>query len=110
MPIVPAVSIGAQDSQIFLTRGTSLARALGLRRLRVDILPVTIGVPFGLSTFVLPNLPLPTKIVTRVLEPIDVVKTFGEEPDIDEVDTHMRNLMQAALNDLADQRRFPILG
>jgi len=87
-----------------------LARALGLRRLRVDILPVTIGVPFGLSTFVLPNLPLPTKIVTRVLEPIDVVKTFGEEPDIDEVDTHMRNLMQAALNDLADQRRFPILG
>jgi hypothetical protein len=54
-----------------------------VRRLRVDILPVTIGVPFGLSTFVLPNLPLPTKIVTRVLEPADVVKTFGEEPDID---------------------------
>jgi hypothetical protein len=31
-----------------------------------------------------PNIPLPTKIVTQVLEPIDVVAKFGEHPDVDE--------------------------
>lgn len=31
-PIVPAVSIGGQESQLFSTRGTWLARRLGLSR------------------------------------------------------------------------------
>jgi 1-acyl-sn-glycerol-3-phosphate acyltransferase len=110
VPIVPTVSIGAQDSQLFLTRGTGLAKRLGLKRLRVDILPITIGFPFGLSTFVLPNLPLPTKIVTTVLAPINITEQFGPDPDIDEVDAHVRSVMQQALDELACQRRFPILG
>jgi hypothetical protein len=45
-----------------------------------------------------------------VLEPIDIAKQFGEEPDVDEVDEHVRSVMQEALDDLAAQRRFPILG
>ena len=110
VPIVPTVSIGAQDSQLFLTRGTGLAKRLGLKRLRVDILPITIGFPFGLSTFVLPNLPLPTKIVTAVLQPINIVEQFGAHPHVDEVDAHVRSVMQRALDELARQRRFPILG
>ena len=110
VPIVPTVSIGAQDSQLFLTRGKGLAKLLGLKRFRVDILPVTIGFPFGISMFVLPNLPLPTKIVTTVLEPIDVAEQFGEDPDIDAVDAHVRAVMQDALNALARKRRLPILG
>ena len=59
---------------------------LGLKRLRAEILPVSVGFPFGLSVFFPPNLPLPSKIVTRMLEPIDVVAEFGEDPDIDAVD------------------------
>src|SRR5262249_13205781 len=85
-PIVPAVSIGAQESQLFLTRGTWLAKRLGLQRLRSDILPVTFGFPFGLSVVLPPNFPLPTKIVTQVLEPIDVVGRFGAAPDVEVVD------------------------
>ncbi|MFZ0832452.1 MAG: lysophospholipid acyltransferase family protein [Mycobacterium sp.] len=111
VPIVPAVSIGAQESQLFLIRGDSIARRLGLKRLlRMEILPVSVGFPFGLSVIFPPNVPLPSKVVTRVLEPIDVVAQFGEDPDVDEVDSHVRELMQTALDQLADERRFPVLG
>ena len=44
-----------------------------------------------------PNLPLPAKIVMQVLPPIDIVAEFGEKPDIDEVDAHVRHVMQEAL-------------
>jgi 1-acyl-sn-glycerol-3-phosphate acyltransferase len=110
VPIVPAVSIGGQESQLFLTRGTWLAKRLGLKRFRSDILPISLGFPFGLSVIVPPNLPLPTKIVMQTLEAIDVVTQFGENPDVDEVDSHVRSMMQTALDALARERRFPILG
>ena len=109
-PIVPTVSIGAQESQLFLTRGNWLAKRLGLPRFRLDILPVSIGVPFGLSVIVPPNLPLPTKIVTEVLPPIDITARFGTDPDVGDVDAHIRDVMQTALDRLASQRRFPVLG
>ena len=54
--------------------------------------------------------PLPSKIVMQVLPPIDIVAEFGENPDIDEVDAHVRHVMQRALDQLADERRLPILG
>jgi 1-acyl-sn-glycerol-3-phosphate acyltransferase len=111
VPIVPAVSIGGQESQFFLSRGTWLAHALRLDKLmRTEILPISFGFPFGLSAVVPVNLPLPTKIVTQVLEPIDIVAEFGEDPDIDEVDAHVRAVMQRGLDKLAAKRRFPILG
>ena len=111
VPIVPTVSIGAQESQLFLARGDSLARRLGLKRLlRTEILPLSVGFPFGLSVFLPPNLPLPSKVVTAVLEPIDIVEQFGEGPDVDEVDAHVRSVMQTALDRLADERRVPVLG
>ena len=110
VPIVPTVSIGAQETQLFLTRGNWLARKLGITKARMDILPVSFGFPFGLSVIFPPNLPLPSKIVTEVLEPIDIVAQFGNDPDIDEVDTHVRSVMESALKRLAAQRRFPILG
>ena len=56
------------------------------------------------------NVPLPTKIVQQVLEPIDIVAEFGEDPDIDEVDAHVRRVMQIALDQLATERRLPVIG
>lgn len=110
VPIVPMVSIGGQETQWFLARGDSLARRLGLHRVRFKALPLTFGLPFGLTTVLPANIPLPSKIVMRVLEPIDVTEEFGADPDIDEVDAHVRSVMQSALDDLARKRRFPILG
>lgn len=109
VPIVPMVSIGAQETQLFLARGTALANRLGLPRLRAEIAPVSIGLPFGLTVTFPPNFPLPSKIVMDVLEPVDPA-AFGTNPDVDEVDEHVRRVMQRALNRLARRRRFPILG
>nr|WP_255605921.1 1-acyl-sn-glycerol-3-phosphate acyltransferase [Mycolicibacterium xanthum] len=110
VPIVPVVSIGGQETQLFLTRGKWLAKRLGLQRLtRAEEVAVTVGFPFGLSVGAF-NLPLPSKIVTQVLEPIDIAAEFGNNPDVAEVDVHVRKVMQAGLDDLAAQRRFPILG
>jgi 1-acyl-sn-glycerol-3-phosphate acyltransferase len=111
VPIVPVVSIGGQENQVYLSRGGWLARRLGLKKLiRSDILPITLGFPFGLSMLFPLNLPLPTKIVTKSLEPIDVVGQFGADADPAVVDAHVRSVMQAALDELASARRFPILG
>lgn len=111
VPIVPAVSIGGQETQLYLTRGTWLAERLGIKRLlRSAILPLSFGFPFGLSAVVPPNVPLPAKIVTQVLPPIDIAAQFGDDPDVDEVDEHVRSVMQRGLDELAAKRRFPILG
>lgn len=110
VPIVPAVSIGGQETQLFLGRGTRIAKRLGLPKIRTDILPLGIGFPFGLTSTIPANFPLPSKIVHEVLEPIHVVEQFGPNPDVDEVDAYVRQVMQSALDRLAKQRRFPVIG
>lgn len=111
VPIVPVVSIGGHEDQLHLTRGEWIGRRLGMNRfMRSDLFPISIGFPFGVTGAVPPNLPLPTKIVTQVLDPIDVEAEFGTDPDFTEVDGEIRRRMQEALDDLARQRRFPVLG
>jgi 1-acyl-sn-glycerol-3-phosphate acyltransferase len=111
VPIVPIVSIGGQETQFFLTRGTWLAKRVGLikRLTRSELVPVAVGFPFGVTLGGI-NLPLPSKIVTQVLPAIDITARFGEDPDVAEVDAFVRGVMQDALDRLASQRRFPVLG
>lgn len=111
VPIVPVVGIGGQETQLYLSRGEGLARLLRLDKLmRVKILPISVGFPFGLSAVLPVNVPLPTKIVMQVLDPIDLVAEFGDDPDVDEVDAHIRRVMQKALDKLAKERRLPVVG
>ncbi len=114
VPIIPVVSIGGQENHLYLSRGTELAKRLGriIPSARLNTLPISLGIPFGFSLGgVLPlNIPLPTKIVTQVLEPIDIVAEFGPDPDVAAVDSHVRSRMQQALSKLGGERRFPILG
>jgi 1-acyl-sn-glycerol-3-phosphate acyltransferase len=111
VPIVPVVSHGGQEDQIHLWRGERIAKLLRLDKLlRTAYAPVTIGFPFGLTFGFPPNLPLPTKIVTQVLEPIDIRAEFGDDPDVAAVDREIRNRMQRALDELARTRRFPVIG
>jgi 1-acyl-sn-glycerol-3-phosphate acyltransferase len=109
VPIVPIVSIGGQETQFFLTRGDWLAKKLGLKIMRSQLIPISVGFPFGMMLGGM-NLPLPSKIVTQVLPPIHIAKKFGKNPDVAEVDAHVRAVMQTALDGLAKQRRFPVLG
>jgi len=110
VPIVPIVSIGGQEGQLYLSRGNWLARRLGIdKKMRTDILPISLGFPLGLTLIPL-NLPVPTKVVTQVLEPIDITARFGADPDVAEVDAYVRAVMQEALTTLSAERRFPVIG
>jgi hypothetical protein len=44
------------------------------------------------------------------LEPVDIVATFGDAPDADDVDAHVCAVMQDALDQLARERRLPVIG
>lgn len=105
-PIVPVVAIGGQETALFLGRGGPLASLLGRRSL-----PVSIGLPLGLHVGgLVGHLPLPAKIVVEVLEPIDVAAELGDEPDVDAVYAEVVARMQAALDALAAERRWPVVG
>ncbi len=110
VPIVPVVSIGGQETQLFLTRGETLATWSPFGRyFRSKLAPITFGFPFGFSLGGV-NLPLPAKITTEVLAPIDLRAEFGEKPDREEIYDYLTSTMQATLDRLADERRFPIVG
>jgi 1-acyl-sn-glycerol-3-phosphate acyltransferase len=112
VPIVPVVAVGGQETSLFLSRGDRLARVLGLdRALRLKVLPVSLGLPWGLNVGdFLGHLPLPAKITVEVLPPIDLVEQFGPEPDFDEAYDHVVRVMQECLDVLAAERRLPIIG
>jgi 1-acyl-sn-glycerol-3-phosphate acyltransferase len=112
VPIVPVISIGGQETSLFLLRGDRLARALGLDRLlRLKVLPISLALPWGLNVGdFLGHIPLPAKITVEVLPPIDLEAEFGPDPDVDEIYDHITRLMQETLSALAAERRLPIVG
>jgi 1-acyl-sn-glycerol-3-phosphate acyltransferase len=112
VPIVPVVSIGGQETAIFLSRGETLARLLMLDRLfRLKVLPISLAPPWGLNVGdMLGHIPLPAKITIEVLPPIDLREEFGPDPDVDEIYEHVIRLMQDTLDALAAERQLPIVG
>ncbi len=111
VPVVPMVTLGGQETALFLSRGEGLARLLRLdRTIRLKTLPVMLSLPFGLQIGPQPHLPLPVKISMRFLEPIDLVERFGQEADVDEVYDVLIATMQEALTQMQGERRLPVLG
>jgi 1-acyl-sn-glycerol-3-phosphate acyltransferase len=112
VPIVPVVSIGGQETALFLSRGERLARLFRLDRLlRLKVLPISLALPWGLNIGdMLGHFPLPAKITIQVLDPIDVREEFGSSPDLDEVYDEILGRMQATLSALAEERRLPVIG
>jgi 1-acyl-sn-glycerol-3-phosphate acyltransferase len=112
VPIVPVVSIGGQETALFLSRGAWLAQLLRADRyLRLKVLPISLALPWGLNVGdFLGHFPLPAKITVEVLEPIDVREQFGDDPDLDEVYEYVTRVMQETLETLAAERRLPVIG
>jgi 1-acyl-sn-glycerol-3-phosphate acyltransferase len=112
VPIVPIVTVGGQETALFLSRGEGLARALGIDKLfRLKVLPISLALPWGLNVGdMMGHLPLPAKITSQVLPAIDLREKFGKDPDLDEVYEHIMGQMQTTMNALAAERTFPILG
>jgi 1-acyl-sn-glycerol-3-phosphate acyltransferase len=112
VPIVPVVSIGGQETALFLSRGERLAKGLALDKLfRLKVLPISLAPPWGINIGdMLGHLPLPAKITIEALPPIDLHREFGDDPDLDEAYDHIARLMQETLDALAAERRYPVLG
>jgi 1-acyl-sn-glycerol-3-phosphate acyltransferase len=112
VPIVPIVSIGGQETALFLSRGERLARLFGLDRLlRLKVLPISLALPWGLNIGdMLGHFPLPAKIAIQALDPIDIKAEFGSDPDLDEVYDEIVGRMQDTLTALAEERRLPVIG
>ncbi|HZE05668.1 MAG TPA: 1-acyl-sn-glycerol-3-phosphate acyltransferase [Solirubrobacteraceae bacterium] len=112
LPIVPVVSIGGQETALFLTRGERLAHALRLdRSLHLHVLPISLALPWGLNLGdLLGHVPLPAKITIQVLAPIDLRERLGPRPSLDNAYDHVIRVMQQGLDDLAAERRLPIIG
>jgi 1-acyl-sn-glycerol-3-phosphate acyltransferase len=112
VPLVPVVSIGGQETSLFLSRGETLSKLLALDKLfRLKVLPVSLAIPWGLNVGdMLGHWPLPAKITIEVLPPIHLREEFGADPDLEEVYEHVIRLMQETLDALAAERRLPVVG
>ena len=109
VPIVPIVTAGAGESLLVVSTGERLARAMRLDKLlRLKALPVTVSLPWGVSiggAGMLPYLPLPSKLYTRVLPAM-----APEEAETGEqYAARVEAAMQEALTDMTEGRR-PLLG
>jgi 1-acyl-sn-glycerol-3-phosphate acyltransferase len=110
VPIVPVASVGGQESALFVNRGQWLAKLLMTDKLlRLKSIPISLALPWGLNiSDLLGHIPLPAKIAIEVQEPID-------SHDIEAADDHVIHdkveaSLQAGVDRLAAERRFPVVG
>ncbi|MGB8331058.1 MAG: lysophospholipid acyltransferase family protein, partial [Polyangiales bacterium] len=118
VPIVPVATCGGSDTVFVVSEGRWLAdgldKLLGLKKtLRGVTLPIISGFPFPLAVELLPaHLPLPAKIRTRILEPIELDDDPERENDqqyVQGIYREVERVLQEGVNDLAKKRRLPVL-
>jgi len=111
VPIQPIVSIGSQETALFLTRGERLAKLIGVDKLlRLKTAPIMLGLPFGLMPAVFGHIPLPAKITVQVLPKIDLRERYGQDPNVEQIYHDVIWRMQDVLDSLSDERRLPVIG
>lgn len=115
VPIVPVATIGGHDTVFVLSEGRFIARWTGLgKRLRGATIPIVAGFPFPLAIEILPaHLPLPAKIRTEFLDPVEVdhdPERVADKPYIDKVYRQVEQAIQEGMDRLAKRRSFPLFG
>lgn len=113
-PIVPIVAAGAHDGWIVLTRGDKIAQKLKLDKLlRIKVFPIALALPMGLLVGpIAVYLPLPHKIIIKVLDPIYVAGDPNDEDHLEQLYDEVMAVMQAGLDELVPrlpQRRHGAL-
>ena len=106
------MTIGGQETALFLSRGEWLARLLRLDTLfRLKVLPIMIAPPWGLVIGdIVGRIPLPSKITVEVMDAIDLRAEFGDDPDHEEVYDEVVTRRQRTLTALQSERRLPVIG
>jgi 1-acyl-sn-glycerol-3-phosphate acyltransferase len=112
VPVVPVVAHGSHDAIVVVSRGERLATALGLHRLRIHVFPILLA-PYGLTTVVVPPLPMPAAITVEFLPPLDWSSHGPEAADDEDVVgrcyDEVSRIMQAALDRQHARNPHPVL-
>lgn len=113
VPVVPLVAHGSHDVIIVLARGDELARRLGFDRLRINVMPIVLGPPWGVAPVQLPTWPLPAKVTARVCEPLswpDLGPEAADDPDVvRRCYEEVLGRMQANLDELVTDLPHPVI-
>lgn len=115
VPIVPVVFHGGHDGFFVLAENRWLARASGARRwLRTEVWPLYVGLPWGLMLGPMFHLPLPVKVVSRILPPIPLDPWGPADVDdpvaVDALYTRVQAALQEGLDALAAEVPRPLEG
>jgi 1-acyl-sn-glycerol-3-phosphate acyltransferase len=111
VPVVPAVGYGAHHSVVVAARGEPFARALGFSGVRVNVFPVLVGPPLGLTPLL--TVPLPSQVTVEFLPALDWTSYGPEGADDPQVveacyDEIVSN-MQSAMDRLHAEHPHPVL-
>jgi 1-acyl-sn-glycerol-3-phosphate acyltransferase len=119
VPILPVATVGGHDTVFVLSEGKWLAngvdKLLGLKKtLRGSNLPIIAGFPFPIAVEILPaHVPLPAKIRTELLEPIEVdddPERADDDAYVQKIYDQVESAIQAGMDRLAAKRTLPVLG
>lgn len=111
VPVAPVVAHGAHQAMAVLVRGEPLARLLGLPDVRINVLPVVLGPPLGITP--LATVPLPSHVTVAALRCLDW-STYGaqaaDDPDVVQARyDEIVGLMQTAMDLLAAEHPHPVV-
>ncbi len=113
VPVVPVVAHGGHHAVVVLARGDRLARAAGLRRLRINVFPVLAGLPFGVTSILTPPLPMPAHLTLEFLPPLDWTGYGAGAADdaalVAACYEDVTQRLQTGLDRLAAERPCPVL-
>jgi 1-acyl-sn-glycerol-3-phosphate acyltransferase len=111
VPVVPAVGYGAHHAVFVLARGEPFARAMGFAGVRVNVFPVLVGPPFGLTPLL--TLPLPAQVSVEFLPALDWTRygaAGADDPGVVEAcHDEIVAAMQAAMDRLHAEHPHPVL-
>lgn len=112
IPIVPVVGHGGHETLYVVSRGDKLARAFQMTKLRVDVYPILLSFPWGLTTPALPPFPLPARVTVTILPPMRWPELEGKplsDDDLIRCYIEVTERMQATLDAMAIETPRPLV-
>lgn len=111
VPVVPVAAHGSHHAVVVLARGDRLARAVGLRTLRINVLPILAGPPFGVTPVLAP--PMPAHLTLEFLPALDWTgygPGAADDPHVvSACYADITGRLQSALDRLSAEHPYPLL-
>ena len=105
VPVVPTLCLGGHETFFVLHRGEALAKLIGVKKyLRSESFPLFLGLPWGVGVGPIFHLPLPSKLLIEVGEPVPTTDYAREDADDPEAVKTFALQIQQRVQDMMDKR------